>query len=54
MSASMPQDAPGSLTRDQHVDILAFILAKNGFPAGMTDLSSQSEVLRAITIVARK
>lgn len=54
MSASMPQDAPGSLTRDQHVDILGFILAKNGFPAGTTDLSSQSEVLRAITIVARK
>ena len=51
---SMPQDAPGSLTRDQHVDILTFILAKNGFPAGKTDLTSQAEVLSAIKFVARK
>ena len=50
----MPQDAPGSLTRDQHVDILTFILAKNGFPVGKTDLTSQAEVLRAIKIVAQK
>ena len=54
MFAAMPQDAPGSLTRDQHVDILAFILARNGFPAGTKDLSSQADVLSAITIVARK
>ena len=54
MFASMPQDAPGSLTRDQHADILAFILARNGFPAGTKDLSSQADVLSAITIVARK
>ena len=51
---SMPQDAPGSLTRDQHVDILTFILAKNGFPAGKTDLTSQAEVLSAIKFVAQK
>ena len=54
MFMSMPQDAPGSLTRDQHVDIVTFILAKNGFPAGKTDLTSQAEVLRAIKIVAQK
>ena len=54
MFVSMPQDAPGSLARDQHVDILTFILAKNGFPAGKTDLTSQAEVLSAIKFVARK
>jgi mono/diheme cytochrome c family protein len=51
---SMPQDAPGSLTRDQHADILAFILARNDFPAGTTDLSSRADVLTAIKIAARK
>jgi mono/diheme cytochrome c family protein len=54
MVASMPQDAPGSLTRDQHADILAFILAKNGFPPGTADLSPKTEVLSTIKIVARK
>jgi mono/diheme cytochrome c family protein len=54
MVISMPQDAPGSVSRDQHVDILAFILAKNGFPAGKTDLASKAEVLSAIKIVAKK
>jgi mono/diheme cytochrome c family protein len=51
---SMPQDAPGSLTRDQHADILAFILARNNFPAGTADLSSRADALSAIKIVARK
>jgi mono/diheme cytochrome c family protein len=54
MVMSMPQDAPGSLSRDQHLDILTFILARNGFPAGKTDLASKAEVLSAIKIVARK
>jgi mono/diheme cytochrome c family protein len=54
MVMSMPQDAPGSLSRDQHVDILTFILARNGFPAGKTDLTSKAEVLSTIRIVTRK
>jgi mono/diheme cytochrome c family protein len=54
MVMSMPQDAPGSLSRDQHLDILTFILARNGFPAGGTDLTSKAEVLNAIKIVAKK
>ena len=54
MVMSMPQDAPGSLSRDQHLDILTFILARNGFPAGKTDLASKAEVLSAIKIAAKK
>jgi hypothetical protein len=34
-------------------DILAFILSRNRFPAGVTE-SSQAEVLGSIKIVARK
>ncbi len=54
MVGSMPQDAPGSLARDQHVDILAFILARNGFPAGTADLSSKADALSTIRIVVRR
>jgi mono/diheme cytochrome c family protein len=54
MVMSMPQDAPGSLSRDQQLDILTFILARNGFRAGKTDLASKAEVLSAIKIVAKK
>jgi len=51
---SMPQDAPGSLARDQQIDILAFILAKNNFPAGTNDLPSRADILGAIKIVGRR
>jgi mono/diheme cytochrome c family protein len=54
MVKTMPQDAPGSVTRDQHVDILTFILARNGVPAGTSDLTSQAAALGAITFVAKK
>jgi mono/diheme cytochrome c family protein len=51
---SMPADAPGSLARPAVVDIVSFILSKNGFPAGAADLPTQSETLKAIKIVAAK
>jgi mono/diheme cytochrome c family protein len=38
MRVSMPQNAPGSLSRQQNADILAFILERNGYPAGLREL----------------
>jgi S-disulfanyl-L-cysteine oxidoreductase SoxD len=35
---TMPGDAPGSLSSEQCADILAFILAKDGFAAGPSEL----------------
>ena len=35
---TMPQSAPGRLTRQQDSDILAFMLSANKFPAGKTEL----------------
>src|SRR4029450_13806768 len=49
---SMPQNAPGSLSREQNADILAFVLFKSNFPAGMTELPTQTEVLNTIKFVA--
>ncbi len=31
---TMPEDDPGSLTEEQYVDVVAYILRLNGFPAG--------------------
>ena len=51
---SMPADAPGSLGRADVADLMAFLFAKDGFPAGTTDLPSASEQLKQIKILARK
>lgn len=40
ISNQMPADNPGSLKPDQYVAILAFVLQKNGFPAGDTPLDA--------------
>lgn len=31
---TMPQDAPGELSEENYTDLLAFVLASNGFPPG--------------------
>jgi len=51
---SMPADQPGSLNRTQVADVVAFLLQKNSFPAGQTDLTSTEDTLKAIKIVAKK
>jgi cytochrome c len=47
---SMPQQAPGTLSRQQNADILAFMLIMNHYPAGKTELQTQSEILKQIKI----
>jgi mono/diheme cytochrome c family protein len=49
---SMPQNNPGSLSRQQNADILAFVLNKGGAPAGTTELPTQSEVLNGFKYLA--
>lgn len=39
ISRQMPQDKPGSLTRQQYLDVTAYVLEHNGFPAGPTPLT---------------
>ena len=51
---SMPQDSPGSLSRQQTADILAFVLSKGGFPAGARELAREAEVLKGIRFEATK
>ena len=51
---SMPQNAPGSLSRQQNADILAFILKVNQFPAGKTELDRQTDILKTIKFDSTK
>ena len=49
MRMSMPQDKPGSLSRAQNADILAYMLRVGGFPAGEKALDGQAGALAQIT-----
>ena len=46
----MPATAPGSLTRPQAGDLLAYILSFNKFPAGKTDLPSDADSLKKLIV----
>ena len=51
---TMPQSAPGKLTRQQNADVLAFMLSRNKFPSGKTELYKQSEMLKEIRFESQK
>src|ERR1700756_3636809 len=42
ISRQMPLDAPGTLTQQQYLDVTAYILSRNGFPAGDAPISMGS------------
>lgn len=46
----MPTNAPGSLSTSSYLQILAYILEANGFPAGDAELVPDPEVLGRIAI----
>ena len=46
----MPATAPGSLTRPEAADLFAYILSFNKFPAGKTDLPSDEDSLKKLTL----
>jgi S-disulfanyl-L-cysteine oxidoreductase SoxD len=50
IATSMPSSAPGSLSREQATDLVAFIFKSNKFPAGSADLDSDEATLKAISI----
>jgi hypothetical protein len=49
---SMPQDKPGSLSRQQAADLVAYILGFNKVPAGHTELPGDAEILKGIKIAS--
>jgi mono/diheme cytochrome c family protein len=51
---TMPQNAPGKLSREVNADITAYILSVNKFPAGKEELPHQTEILKKIRIETEK
>ena len=47
---SMPKKTPGKLDRQQYIDVIAFVLRENMFPAGNAELPRESEGLSQIRI----
>ena len=54
MSTTMPEDNPGSLKPQQYVDVVAYFLQLNGYPAGKTELQSAAEGLKTIAFDKKK
>jgi mono/diheme cytochrome c family protein len=48
IQATMPGDRPGQLSREVNADILAYLLASNGFPSGEKVLPSDAAALGKI------
>jgi cytochrome c len=51
---SMPADRPGTLSRQQMADVIAFVLRSNQFPAGETELPTETPALRAMKFLMVK
>jgi mono/diheme cytochrome c family protein len=51
---SMPQDKPGTISRQNMADVLAFVFSQNKMPPGKTELARQSEMLKQIKFEAVK
>src|ERR1700691_2665155 len=53
IQSTMPQDKPGSLTPDQAVDVISFLLQSNQFPAGKDELKNDPDMLKNIIITKK-
>ena len=49
-STTMPQSDPGSLSAEDYVAIVAYMLKINGFPAGKQPLAADSAALQRVKI----
>ncbi len=51
---SMPQNSPGSLSRQQYADILAVMLGAGEFPRGKSELPREVDALKQIAFESMK
>ena len=52
IQTSMPETAPGSLSPEETVDIVSYILRMNGFEPGAGELAADRAVLDAIALAS--
>ena len=48
---TLPQDRPGSLTRAENADLLAYMLSTAAYPAGKMTLDAQGGALTRVKIL---
>jgi len=53
LKRAMPFNAPGTLSDAMYLDVLAYVLRENGYPAGPQDLTADRERLKTIVIPRR-
>ncbi len=52
ITSQMPQSAPGSLSHVQYEQVMAFLLSKNGYPAGTSALDYAAALKSAAPLVS--
>lgn len=50
MRTSMPTTDPGMLTPEEYVDVIAYVLKENKFPAGAQELKADAAALKRLTL----
>ena len=50
IESTMPPEEPGTLGDQQYIDIVAFLLSANGYPAGDRDLTADSGLLEGVAV----
>ena len=51
---TMPTDTPGTYSRQDIADVIAYMLKFNQFPAGKSELPTTDEELKGITFISAK
>ena len=51
--SSMPEHEPGSLSRQQYADLVAYLFKLNDLPAGKTELATDKAGLQAVKIAVK-
>jgi mono/diheme cytochrome c family protein len=46
----MPEDNPGSLERQEYIDVVVYIFSLNAYPAGANDLAADDDGLKKVRI----
>lgn len=52
VAQQMPLSSPGSLSQTQYEDVVAYILSKNGYPAGSTALNYTQAMTSTVPLVS--
>ena len=50
IESTMPPEEPGTLGAQEYIDIVAFLLSANGYPAGDRELAADSKRLEGIAV----